>query len=89
MPPESVNEPIVVGKKNTREFIAKAWINPLKDNSGNAVVNMHFDQDIEVQITNKKTGKSYIIGQGVALTGFPNKKREGKQDPDLRFSFVK
>ena len=84
-----MSDVVVVGKTQSREFVARAWINQMKDGSGDSVINMHFDQHIEVTIRDKETGKSYTLQPGVALTGFPNQKRDGKKDADLRFSFLK
>ena len=78
---------ITVEKKQTREFVGKAWKHTMRDGSGE-VVNLSFDNNIEVQITNKATGKAYKLAPGVSLTGFPNPKRDGKRDADLRFSFA-
>jgi hypothetical protein len=70
-------------RNSNRVFVGKAWLN----GANGEFVNLSFDRGMEVVITDKKNNVQYILPEGTSLFGYPNSKREGKKDADLRFSF--
>lgn len=69
-----------------RVFVGKAWLNKGRE-SGVEYTNLYFDRGFKVTITDVKNNVEYTIPEGGSMQGFPNSKREGKKDADLRFSF--
>lgn len=79
---EQVN---VGASKNNRVFLGKGWKNTSKN--GTEYLNISFDRGMEVVVRDKAKGVEYVLAEGAQIAGFPNTKREGKKDADLRFSF--
>lgn len=74
-----------VVRKQDRVFVGKAWQNQSKN--GLNYTNITFDRGLEVVIRDKANNQEYVISEGASIQGFPNTKREGKKDADLRLSF--
>lgn len=70
--------------KNTMLFIGKAWNNKSKSNKN--YTNIVFDRGIEVIVKDIKSGLAYSLSGKDGMLAFPNAKREGKKDADLRLS---
>ena len=82
-------ETVKVGKKKQpRVFIARAWNNTSK--AGLEYLNISFDRGLEITIKDTRDDKEieYILDENATIQGFANKKRDGKQDADIRLSFA-
>lgn len=72
-------------QKSNRVFVGKGWKNTSKN--GTEYLNISFDRGMEVIIRDTKNQVEYSLPQGSNIVGFPNTKREGKRDADIRLSF--
>lgn len=63
-----------------REFVARVWKNEVKqgDNKGKQFYSVRIDRDV----------KKLTLTPESQIQMWPNKKREGKQDADLRMSII-
>jgi len=75
---------VKTGRRSNRAFVGRAWKNTSRN--GVEYVNLSFDRGLEVVIRDKNKNVEYVIPEGGSIMGFPNEKREGKKDADLRFS---
>lgn len=67
--------------KTNRTFVGRAWVNIKKDAEGKAIssfINISIDKSVSL----------VELKPGMKIQLWPNKKREGKQDADLRLSIV-
>lgn len=78
-------------KKTNALYVGRAWVNTKKDAEGK-VLSSFINISIDKSYTDKD-GKRHDITAielkpGMKIQLWPNKKREGKQDADLRLSIV-
>lgn len=77
--------------KTEREFFGKAWVNTIKKEGSKAnglrMINLCFDDEVQ-EVTIKLRDKVITLHKGDKIQLWPNAKREGKNDADLRASTV-
>lgn len=73
-------------QESKRLFIGRAWYNTSSKNPGVTYTNIMFDRDVEVTIKDLKNNVAYVLSGKEGMFAYPNTKRDGKKDADLRVS---
>ena len=72
-----MTEVITASPKAKREFVGRAWVNKTKKD-GREYINVRIDKGVKIS----------SLDENSQLQLWPNTKREGKKDADLRLSIL-
>lgn len=84
--PTVISAKVRAPRKNDRVFVGKLWHGTGKT-SGIQYDNITFDRGFEIVIRDTKKNVEYVLPENASIQAFPNSKREGKRDADMRLSF--